>query len=123
VSESHQLGELANVPVWTDTGIVVRVAASLDDAVREARKLVEGGIKANVICVNEMVGYSGVPSWMSLEEVAEQIGRHLCATPRVRRQQDEGHFASFRNPGRDETLTPRIVGWIVGWRRSNTNNQ
>jgi hypothetical protein len=67
----------------TESRITVKVAASMDEAKREARKLVESGIAASVVKVEKLVGYSGVPKWMSVEEVAEQIRRHLCKAQNI----------------------------------------
>ena len=56
----------------------IQLAATLEDAKRDARPTLEQGAHVQVVRVGELVGWSHVPSWGNREDVGLAIAKRLC---------------------------------------------
>jgi len=62
---------------------IVHVAATMEDAKRVARKALAHHLTVKVMKVGILFGWAAVPSFMTSEQVSEQIARELCARQNI----------------------------------------
>ena len=57
----------------------VNIARTIEQAKEKAALLALAGVPVAIVKLQDLVGWAGVPNFMTTEEVSEQIRRDLCA--------------------------------------------
>ncbi|MCP1754388.1 hypothetical protein [Bradyrhizobium elkanii] len=58
--------------------VVINVTKSMAEAKAAGMELVAKGIIVRVVQVQDLIGWAGVPNYMTADQVADQIREHLC---------------------------------------------